>query len=110
MNKIAQALEDFDVVEVLPNQILLCGGGAGLMSLQETLATEDWYKDLPFSRRPVIHLVDSDDIPGIENKIEQKLDHSFITALGLLRVAIDTLAGSPDGGGIRSKLAKILQN
>lgn len=104
------ALEDFDLLEVLPNKILLCGGGAGLVPLQELLATADWYIDLPFSRRPVVHLVDSSDLPGIVNRSTAELDHSFVTAVGLLRVALDTLAGAPDEGGIRAKLTKVLQN
>ncbi|MBR2588754.1 pilus assembly protein PilM [Candidatus Saccharibacteria bacterium] len=104
------ALEDFKLLEVLPQQVLLCGGGAGLVELQETLATSDWYQDLPFSRRPIIHLVDSEDIPGINNETDIELDHSFITALGLLRVSLDTLAGSPDGHRIRDRIAKVLQN
>lgn len=104
------ALEDFDLLEVLPNKILLCGGGAGLVPLQELLATADWYEDLPFSRRPVVHLVDSSDLPGIVNRSTAELDHSFVTAVGLLRVALDTLAGAPDEGGIRAKLTKVLQN
>lgn len=103
-------LEEFKLTEMLPNKILLCGGGAGLGELQEVLSTTDWFKELPFARRPVIHLVDSADIPGIKNSTMSTLDHSFITALGLLRVALDTLAGSPDEGGIRAKFAKLLQN
>ncbi len=104
------ALEDFDLLEVLPNKILLCGGGAGLVPLQELLATADWYIDLPFSRRPVVHLVDSSDLPGVVNRSTAELDHSFVTAVGLLRVALDTLAGAPDEGGIKAKLTKALQN
>lgn len=104
------ALEDFKLLEVLPQQILLCGGGAGLTQIQETLATSDWYTDLPFNRRPIIHIVDSEDIPGITNNTDIELDHSFITALGLLRVSLDTLAGSPEGGSIRDRIAKVLQN
>lgn len=103
-------LEEFKLTEMLPNKILLCGGGAGLGELQEVLSTTDWFKELPFARRPVIHLVNSADIPGIKNSTMSTLDHSFITALGLLRVALDTLAGSPDEGGIRAKFAKLLQN
>ena len=104
------ALEDFNHVDVLPNKILLCGGGAGLTRLQEDLATTDWYKELPFARRPVIHLLDDPDIPGIVNATDEDLDYSLITAFGLLRVALDTLAGESDEKGLRSKLAKILQN
>ena len=104
------ALEDFNVLEVLPQQVLLCGGGAGLAEIQETLATSDWYKELPFTRRPIIHIVDSEDIPGIENSTDIELDHSFTTALGLLRVSLDTLAGAPDGRSLKEKIAKVLQN
>lgn len=103
-------LEEFNLSEMLPNKILLCGGGAGLTELQDVLATTDWFKGLPFSRRPIIHLVESADIPGISNQTKVVLDHSYITALGLLRVALDTLAGIPEDDGVRGKLAKLLQN
>lgn len=103
-------LEEFNLNDMLPNKILLCGGGAGLAELQDVLSTTDWFKELPFARRPIIHLVESSDIPGIHNQTSTSLDHSYITALGLLRVAMDTLAGSPDEGGIKAKLAKLLQN
>lgn len=103
-------LDEFNLSEMLPNKILLCGGGAGLTELQEVLATTDWFKELPFSRRPVVHLVESSDVPGIENGTSVSLDYSYMTALGLLRVALDTLAGSPEDSGIKSKLAKLLQN
>ncbi len=103
-------LEEFNLSEMLPNKILLCGGGAGLAELQDVLATTDWFKELPFARRPVIHLVESADIPGIKNSTTTNLDHSYITALGLLRVALDTLVGAPEDSGLRGKLAKLLQN
>ncbi len=103
-------LEEFKLNEMLPNKIFLCGGGAGLAELQDVLSTTDWFKELPFARRPVIHLVNSSDIPGIENRTSISLDHSYVTALGLLRVALDTLVGMPDDGGIKGKIAKLLQN
>lgn len=103
-------LEEFHLEEMLPNKIFLCGGGAGLAELQDVLSTTDWFKELPFARRPVIHLVNSSDIPGIDNKTSVALDHSYVTALGLLRVALDTLVGSPDDNGLRGKISKLLQN
>lgn len=103
-------LEEFQLTEMLPNKLLLCGGGAGLAELQDVLATTDWFKELPFARRPVIHLVGAADIPGIRNRTDVTLDHSYITALGLLRVALDTLVGTPEETGVRGKFAKLLQN
>jgi cell division protein FtsA len=104
------AIEEFDHLETLPGQILLCGGGAGLSQIPETLATSDWYKDLPFARRPLIHIIDPEDIPGVRNTTDKRLDHTLITAMGLLRVGVDTLVGTAAAGGIRAKLAKLLRN
>lgn len=104
------ALEEFGELGSLPRNVLLCGGGAGLSLLQETLATSDWYQNLPFSRRPVIHLIDVNELPNLIMKDGHKLDYSFATALGLLRVGTDTLAGATDEGRIRAKISKILQN
>jgi cell division protein FtsA len=105
------ALEDFANIEALPNKILLCGGGAGLIRLQEALATEDWWQELPFARRPVVHILDDIDIPGIENVTDVDLDYSYITAFGLLRVALDTISSAEEEAtGLRAKIAKLLQN
>jgi cell division protein FtsA len=105
------ALEEFESVGSLPRNIILCGGGAGLSILQEELATSDWYNDLPFSRRPVINLLDTNGLPNlILGENAKKLDHSYATALGLLRVGTDTLEGNPEEKGLRAKFAKLLQN
>lgn len=106
------ALEEFENIGSLPRSILLCGGGAGLSLLQETLAISDWYESLPFSRRPLIHLIEVADLPNliIDQKFTSSLDHSYATALGLLRVGVDTLAGAPAENKLRAKLAKLLQN
>ncbi len=104
------ALEEFENLGTLPRNILLCGGGAGLSLLQETLAISDWYKTLPFSRRPIIHLIEIDDLPNLVIKNDFQLDYSYATALGLLRVGVDTLAGAPSENKLRAKIAKILQN
>ncbi len=103
------ALEEFNNTSRLPRDILLCGGGASLSLLQETLAVSDWYESLPFSRRPLIHLIDINELPDLIIKDDFKLDHSFATALGLLRVGVDTLAGAPEENRLKAKIAKLLQ-
>ena len=103
------ALEEFGNLGSLPRKVMLCGGGASLSLLQETLAVSDWYQNLPFSRRPVIHLIDVNDLPNLIIDDDLILDHSFATALGLLRVGVDTLAGAPPENKLREKIAKLLQ-
>ena len=103
------ALEEFESSSGLPRKILLCGGGASLSLLQETLAISNWYESLPFSRRPIIHLIDVEDLPNLIIKDVHELDHSYATALGLLRVGVDTLAGAPEENKLRARIAKLLQ-
>lgn len=106
------ALEDYDSGS-LPRNVFLCGGGAGLSLLQEQLAMSDWYTRLPFSRRPIINLIDIKTFPGLvikDENIKDKLDYSFATAIGLLRVGTDTLAASPEDNKLKSKISKLLQN
>ncbi len=115
MTGVEIALEEFNNVGSLPRNILLCGGGASLSLLQESLAVSDWYKSLPFSRRPIVHLIDADELPSmnmdsLNKKERESLDHSFATALGLLRVGVDTLASMPEENKLKAKIAKLLRN
>lgn len=103
------ALSEFDSVDHLPNRILLCGGGASLARLVERLSSDDWYKNLPFTKRPSVHYIKPTDAIGIENKTDSALDHTFITAMGLLRVGHDTIIGGSDDDSIKEKLNKILR-
>lgn len=106
------ALEEFENVGGLPRNIVLCGGGAGLSLLQEKLAISDWYQALPFSRRPIIHLMEVAELPNLvlDDDETTSLDHSFATAIGLLRVGIDTLAGAPEENKLKARIAKLLQH
>lgn len=103
------ALGEFDSVDHLPNRILLCGGGASLVSLVEALSERDWYKGLPFTKRPTVHHISPSEVVGIHDSTGAANDHTFITAMGLLRVGYDTMGGSTDGDTIKDKLNRILR-
>jgi cell division protein FtsA len=103
------ALSEFDSVDHLPNRILLCGGGSSLTKLVEALKTQDWYKELPFTKRPSVQHISPSDVLGIVDKTNSELDHTFITAMGLLRVGYDTIVGSSDTDTVKEKLNRILR-
>jgi cell division protein FtsA len=103
------ALSEFDSVDHLPNRILLCGGGASLSKLVEVLSERDWYKELPFTKRPTVHLISPSEVIDIEDTTGAASDHTFITAMGLLRVGYDTIVGSSDTDSIKEKLNRLLR-
>ncbi len=103
------ALAEFDSVDHLPNRILLCGGGSSLKKLKMALAERDWYKELPFTKRPTVQHISPSDVMGITDTTGAASDHTFITAMGLLRVGYDTIVGSSDGDTIKDKLNRILR-
>lgn len=103
------ALSEFDAIDHLPNRILLCGGGASLHQLVEALKEEDWYKNLPFTRRPTVQLIRPEEVIGIADTTGRASDHTFITAMGLLRVGYDTIVGTSDNDSIKDKLNRILR-
>lgn len=103
------ALSEFDSVDHLPNRILLCGGGSSLTKLVDALRSADWYKELPFTKRPSVQHISPNDVAGITDKTSSELDHTFITAMGLLRVGYDTIVGSSDTDSVKEKLNRILR-
>ena len=103
------ALSEFDSVDHLPSRVLLCGGGSSLEKLVSALETAEWYKELPFTKRPTVHHISPKEVVGIEDVTGDVKDHTFITAMGLLRVGYDTMMGSADDGSIKEKLNRILR-
>lgn len=109
LSGVGLALSEFDSVDHLPNRILLCGGGSSLKRIIEGLNEQVWYKDLPFTRRPSVQLIKPSDVAGIKDTTGDVTDHTFITAMGLLRVGYDTIIGSQDGNGLMDKVNRLLK-
>jgi cell division protein FtsA len=108
LNGVELALSEFDAIDHLPNRILLCGGGSSLKKLVSALETQDWHKDLPFTKKPTVHHIKPSEVVGITDATGDVRDHTFITAMGLLRVGYDTMVGGSGGDTIKDKLNRIL--
>jgi cell division protein FtsA len=103
------ALSEFTKLDHLPSRMFLCGGGSSLDLLVDRLEQTEWYKALPFTRKPTVHHIRPDQVAGISDKTGDVQDHTFITAMGLLRVGVDTMQfGADSGGSIRDKIDKML--
>jgi cell division protein FtsA len=102
------ALSEFNKLDHLPHRMFLCGGGSSLDLLMERLEQSEWYKALPFTRKPSVHHIRPDQVAGIKDTTGDVTDHTFITAMGLLRVGMDTRQYSGDNESIRDKIDKML--
>jgi cell division protein FtsA len=111
-NGVELALSEFTKLDHLPHRLLLCGGGSSLEMLTERLEKTDWYKSLPFTRKPAIQYIKPDEVVGITDATGNITDHTYITAMGLLRVGMDTLNSAiaeSTEATLRGKLNKILR-
>ena len=110
LNGIELALSEFNRLDHLPNRILLCGGGSSLQMLVDQLSQSDWYRHSAFTKKPVVQHIHPDEVVGITDSTGGVSDHTYITALGLMRVGIDTLGSSAgDAPSIRDRLNNILK-
>lgn len=105
------ALSEFDLVDHLPNKILLCGGGSSLDMVVHELSSTDWYRSLPFTKKPKVQHIQPSEVVGITDKTGAVIDHTFITAMGLVRVGLDTLEQelNKPTGSIRERIDRMLQ-
>lgn len=104
------ALGEFTKLDHLPHRIFLCGGGSSLDMLMQQLQASDWYRELPFTRKPVVQHIRPEQVVGITDLTGDVNDHTFITAMGLLRVGMDTMNyGGGSANTIREKLDRMLR-
>jgi len=88
---------------------LLCGGGSSLKKLVDALEGSEWHKDLPFTKKPTVHHINPSEVIGVTDSTGRITDHTYITAMGLLRVGYDTLVGSGEGDSIKQKFNRLLK-
>ncbi len=110
VNGIELALSEFTKLDQLPYRLFLCGGGSSLTMLVDKLEETDWYKNLPFTHKPTVHLIKPEQVSAIVDKTSKVIDHTFITAMGLLRVGNDTMQFDDQSSlSIRDKIDRMLR-
>lgn len=111
MSGVELALAEFNKLDNLPHRVLLCGGGSSLDMLMDELEKGEWYKTLPFTRKPAVQHIQPDEVIGITDTTGDVNDHTFITAMGLLRVGMDTINSGAVSNeqSIKDKINKVLR-
>ncbi len=105
------ALAEFSKLDHLPHRLLLCGGGSSLEMLMKRLEDGEWYKNLPFTKKPLVQHIQPNEVVGITDTTGNANDHTYITAMGLLRVGMDTInsGAATQKTSVKDRLSKVLR-
>ena len=106
---VAEALDEFSHIDVLPNKIFVAGGGAILPEVKNSLLSKVWAANLPFSKKPYPAVIESTDIPHVvlENQVAMEL--SDMVALGLAHLTLDQADQSDTVGDMLRRIVLNMQ-
>jgi cell division protein FtsA len=100
------SLAEFERVEHLPAKILLCGGGTGLPQIMDALKGKDWYKTLPFARKPIVNHISPSEVNRVIDKTGKLTSFADITPMGLANLGLDQSGGESTTDTLARKLAR----
>lgn len=103
------SLSEFERVDHLPAKILLCGGGTGLPQIAAALKDENWYKKLPFAKRPVVDHIKPDQVTRVKDTTGRLTSYADITPMGLANLGLDAANSGSAGQTVMQKLSKMIQ-
>jgi len=74
--------------ELLPGRVYLCGGGAQLPQLVDSLGGDGWWRRLPFSRQPQVRALAPSDVAGVQDASGRLTTRQDVTPMALAHQAL----------------------
>jgi cell division protein FtsA len=74
--------------ELLPGRVYLCGGGAELPQIAAALDGDEWWRRLPFARKPEVRALSPDDVVGLRDASGQLATRQDVTPMALAHQAL----------------------
>ena len=87
-------IADLAAGELLPGRVLLCGGGADLPQIRAVLDEGDWWRELPFARRPKVRALSPDEVVGLRDSTTNLRTGQDVTPMALAHQALILDAGA----------------
>ncbi len=103
------SLSEFNRVDHLPAKILLCGGGTGLPQIMAALKDSEWYKNLPFARKPVVSHITPSEVGRVQDTTGQLTSFADITPMGLANLGLDSVAAGGANSSLMQKLTRMIE-
>ena len=91
---VALMIGDLAGDDLLPGRILLCGGGADLPQVRQVLDEGDWWRTLPFARRPQVRAMRTDEVVGLRDATGTLGSRQDVTPMALAHQALIIDAGA----------------
>ncbi|KKP68619.1 MAG: cell division protein (septum formation) [Candidatus Moranbacteria bacterium GW2011_GWE1_35_17] len=89
LNGIELALAEFSQSDLLPNKILMCGGGSGLPGIKKALLSKEWLSKLAFVNPPKISFLRPQDAANIIDKTGELTSTQDVTPMGLAGLVLE---------------------
>jgi len=102
-------LESFENIDELPCKILLSGGAAHLPEIKEILEGREWFKSLPFSRKPQINLFHPKMITSVIDETKLLKDQQDIIPMALANLAIELTSKEQLLAKVLKKVVRLMQ-
>jgi cell division protein FtsA len=83
------ALLEFSQSDLLPNKILMCGGGSGLPGIKNALLSKEWLNKLYFVDPPAIFFLRPQDAVNIIDKTGDLTSTQDVTPMGLAGLVLE---------------------
>lgn len=103
------SLQELPDVSVLPTKILLCGGGSLFPHIKESLENTEWWKGLPFSRKPRISYLRPSDVIDIQDTTDSLNTAQHITPMALATLALELTGEETILDRLMKKALRIVQ-
>lgn len=109
LSGVALTLAEFDDIDVLPSKILLCGGGSHLPEIKEVLETREWFKKLPFTRKPQINFMEPKMVSNMIDETKRLKEPQDITPISMGNLGLEYLGEEKVLSKILKKIVRLMQ-
>jgi cell division protein FtsA len=109
LSGVALTLAEFEEIDILPSRILLCGGGSHLPEIKEVLETREWFKKLPFSRKPQISFIEPKMVSNMIDETKQLKDPQDITPMAIANLGLEYIGEEKVLSKILRKIVRLMQ-
>lgn len=104
------SLAEFAEYDVLPSRILLCGGGSALPGIKKVLTSQEWVKNLPFAKMPIVSYLQPQDVANLIDKTGKLTNPQDVTPMGLANLILDVSVEEKVMANILRRVMQTMQN